>query len=563
MAKLIMYLLESSVVLTLFYLLYFSILRKETFFSFNRFFLLVIVSVSLLLPLLDFDFKYANIDVVAGPLDKISSFRTASYETIVLWEFENSALTSANTTALATKPIVFASDCIKVLFIALLLLYAIGIVVCLSRLGWTLRWILKMINKHPQQKFGSVKVIKVPNPTAPFSFLKYVFIHDAMVDAPDFDQILAHEKTHVQQKHSIDLIYVQLLAAFFWFNPVFWQLIKSLKTTHEYIADKQMINSGYSLVEYQTLLLKQLISNNSFGLVHNFNLSFIKKRITMMKNKKSGWSGKLKVAATIAGAVIFSLAVMQCNSKFEEPGSLNSESTSANKLTDAVELPVLPKTGYKFTGDSTDALTFTVVGDRLSINGKRYEVSDIVSMIEKGGLPSIKGFIVMRVDKNQPMGLVRDVQMELRKADRRKILYVGQTITGERVDSPLMLPPAPGDEPLPTAMDLIASGKLDLLKIDLGENAGSVNQQRVYDFVQSHIQKQSSGYVVSASFENEDTYNDYLVNLIYIKEGFDQIYQERAQKMFGKDFYETEKEEYLAVRKGIPTAISVAEPHKD
>ena len=558
-----MYLLESSIVLTLFYLLYFLVLRKETFFSFNRFFLLAIVTVSLLLPLLNFNFNYPNIDVVVGPLDKISSFRTASYETIVLWEFETSASTSANTTALGTKPIVFASDWIKVLFIALLLLYAIGIVVCLSRLGWTLRWILKMINKHPQQKFGRVKVIKIPNPTAPFSFLKYVFIHDAMIDTPDFDQILAHEKTHIQQKHSIDLIYVQLLAAFFWFNPLIWQLIKSLKTTHEYIADRQMINSGYSLVEYQTLLLKQLISNNSFGLVHNFNLSFIKKRITMMKNKKSGWSGKLKVAATIAGAVIFSLAVIQCNSKFEEPGSLNSESTSVNKLTDAVELPVLPKTGYKFTGDSTDALTFTVAANKLSINGKRYEVNEIVSMIEKGGLPSNEGFVVMRVDKNQPMDFVRDVQMELRKADRRKVLYVGQTTAGERVNALLMLPPTPDNEPLPKTMDLIASGKIDLLKIDLGENAGSVNQQKVYDFVKSHVQKKSSDYVVSASFDSEDTYNDFLVNLIYIKEGFTQIYQERAQKMFGKDFYETEKEEYLAVRKGIPTAISVAEPDED
>jgi beta-lactamase regulating signal transducer with metallopeptidase domain len=153
-----------------------------------------------------------------------------------------------------------------------------------------------MIAIYPHAEMDGVKIIKLPFPTAPFSFFRYVFVRDEMVGTPEFDHILAHERTHIQQKHSLDLIFVQLLAAFLWFNPVIWLLIKSLKTTHEYIADKKIINSGYSLVEYQTLLLKQLISNNSFGLVHNFNLSFIKKRITMMTHKKSGWSGKVKVA---------------------------------------------------------------------------------------------------------------------------------------------------------------------------------------------------------------------------------------------------------------------------
>ena len=167
-----------------------------------------------------------------------------------------------------------------------------------------------------------------------------------MVGTPEFDQILAHERTHIQQKHSIDLIFVQLLAAFFWFNPVIWRLIKSLKTTHEYIADKKIINSGYSLVEYQTLLLKQLISNNSFGLVHNFNLSFIKKRITMMKNKKSGWSGKVKVAMTIAITLIGGAIIIQCNSRIDEQVSLKSEIPSTLEFAQGVDLPRLPETGY-------------------------------------------------------------------------------------------------------------------------------------------------------------------------------------------------------------------------
>jgi len=65
--------------------------------------------------------------------------------------------------------------------------------------------------------------------------------------------------------------------------------------------------------------------------------------------------------------------------------------------------------------------------------------------------------------------------------------------------------------------------------------------------------------VVSAKYDEDDNYGDYLTNLAYIMEGFDQVYQERAQEMFGKDFYKLDKEQYNAVRKGVPKAISIAE----
>jgi biopolymer transport protein ExbD len=422
-----------------------------------------------------------------------------------------------------------------------------------------------MIAIYPLLEMEGAKVVKIPYAAAPFSFLKYVFVHEAMVDTPEFVQILAHERTHIQQKHSIDLIFVQLLAAFFWFNPVIWQLLKSLKTTHEYIADKKIINSGYSLVDYQTLLLKQLISNNSVGLVHNFNLSFIKKRITMMKNKKSGWSGKVKVAMAIASAVICSAIIIQCNSKIDEQVSLKSGIAATHEFAQGINLPVLPETGYTFKGDSTDVLNLTIVRNKLSINGKSHTLSEIATTIEKSGVPSVTGHVVMRVDKDQPMGFVRDVQMELRKADRRKIRYLAQTNKGTKVESVILLPPTPENAaknglPLqPTISDVETNGKTDLLKIDLGENAGAVNQQKVYDFVKRHIQKQSADYVVGARFDDEDTYTVYLVNLAYVKEGFHQIYQERSREMFGKDYFNTDKEEYKAVRQGVPMALSISE----
>ncbi|HEX5170989.1 MAG TPA: hypothetical protein VFW11_17560, partial [Cyclobacteriaceae bacterium] len=323
-------------------------------------------------------------------------------------------------------------------------------------------------------------------------------------------------------------------------------------------------SSGYSLVEYQTLLLQQLISNNAHGLVHNFNLSFIKKRITMMKNKQSGWPGKAKVATAIAASAFIGAILVQCNSRLDESLPSNAK-TTIDDFSNGVNLPVLPSTGYAFKGDATDVLNFTVAENKLTVDGNPLEVADIVSLIEKGGVPSLQGFVVMRIDKDQTMGLVRSIDWELRKADRLKILYVGQTSDGTKVETSLLLPPTPENAAMngmplqPDISDVEAEGKTDILKIDIGDHTADVSQQKVYDFVQRHIAKKSSDYVVSFRYTDTDTYGDYLVNLVHIKEGFNQIYQERSQKTFGKDYYSLDKGEFKQVREGIPMAMSIAE----
>ncbi|MBE61234.1 MAG: hypothetical protein CMB89_02625, partial [Flammeovirgaceae bacterium] len=305
MSKLILYLLEASASLAVLYALYLLVLRKLTFFSFNRFFLLAILVVSLALPLLSFELFPSADHVVTKPVAELREMRLAYYQALDDWVFERRStteLTGANSNFMGSSEM----DWKKGLLFTLFGLYLCGIIVLLSRTLWTYTWMRRLKSKHPSEVIDGVLVVKVPYPMAPFSFMNAVFVFEETLQDESFLQILAHEKTHIKQRHSIDLIFVQLIVAIHWFNPAVWHLIKSLKTTHEYIVDKQMINQGYSLVEYQTLLLRQLISNNSYGLVHNFNLSFIKKRITMMKIKESGMAGKAKVAVVFAAVVVYS-----------------------------------------------------------------------------------------------------------------------------------------------------------------------------------------------------------------------------------------------------------------
>ena len=544
MSDLIFYIVESTGLSIVFYLLYISVLSKETFFQLNRVVLLAIPVLSLLFPMLRIEFIDLTDAAVDRPLERLSSFSKSYYDAMASWEFE----VRGNSPSSKYSPAMI--NWFDVSLYLITLIYMVGILICLSRTVWSIRWIVQTLMKHPILEKEGVKVVRLVNPTAPFSFLNYLFVHAPLADSNDFRQILDHERTHIEEKHTFDLLYIQIVAAFLWFNPVIWHLLKSLKTTHEYIADRKIIQSGYSVVEYQTLLLRQLISNNSQQLVHNFNLSFIKKRITMMTNKKSGRLGQVKVSAAIVAMFCCSLVLIRCNSKIEDEQISSLQISSEPK---EVDLTILPPSAFRLDADLTNALTLTISNNTLRIGNKEAEVSEIANLEgEENGrtLP-----IIMIVDKNQQMGFVRNVQMALREASRRKLLYIGQTASGERVEVVLMLPPK-----RESGFSIDDVPKERLLKINLGNDDREANKQKVYDFIMSFVSKGNAELaVVSGVVDNAGTFGTYLLNFFYVKEGYIKIYQERAQKMYGKDFYQTSQEEYTAVREKIPTNISIAE----
>jgi TonB family protein len=112
--------------------------------------------------------------------------------------------------------------------------------------------------------------------------------------------MLAHELEHVRQGHSFDVIILELLTAFQWFNPFMWMLRRAIRENHEYLADQAVLNSGVSRGEYKKLLINQFVGGQLI-IANNFNYSIIKNRIKMMSKIKSS---KLATTKAIFGVLV-------------------------------------------------------------------------------------------------------------------------------------------------------------------------------------------------------------------------------------------------------------------
>ncbi|CAE7945818.1 unnamed protein product, partial [Symbiodinium sp. KB8] len=230
-----------------------------------------------------------------------------------------------------------------------------------------------------------------------------------------------------------------------------------------------------------------------------------------------------------------------------------------------VDLPVIAANGFELH-ETDNAIVITVNKDGLFADGKAVSIDDLGTIVRES--VDERGVVIMRIDQNQTMGKIRSIQNELRLADRRKILYSGLTANGRHQGlANLLPPPANAENALPVIDEAyIKANDIELLYLNIGIPATAEHQATVYEFVVGQMERGRSNYIVSAKFDDDDLYKNYLANLQFINEGFNQIYDERAKEMYGKGWWEIDRylddenrAQYHAVRKGIPRAISIAE----
>jgi bla regulator protein BlaR1 len=148
------------------------------------------------------------------------------------------------------------------------------------------------IRNNNSVKYHDAKLILTKEDRVPHSFLNYVFVHFKDFESGTIEkEILSHELTHVKQKHSLDILFIEFLMIFAWINPLLFLYRKAVQLNHEFLADQFVVNKFCNTQTYQLLLLDKATKTNNLLLSSPFNYLLTKKRIIMMSKKAS-----LKVA---------------------------------------------------------------------------------------------------------------------------------------------------------------------------------------------------------------------------------------------------------------------------
>ncbi|MDQ1159897.1 bla regulator protein BlaR1 [Chryseobacterium sp. SORGH_AS 447] len=142
----------------------------------------------------------------------------------------------------------------------------------------------------------------------PFSFWNTIYLgRSYFTDQQMDDRIFLHEKSHLEQKHSIDLMMVEIVKAFTWFNPAVYFYKKAIRINHEFLADESVLKNHFNVKDYQNLILDEIISSQDYNLTHTFNFNNTKKRFIMMNTKKSKWAPVKKAISIPALLIAFGL----------------------------------------------------------------------------------------------------------------------------------------------------------------------------------------------------------------------------------------------------------------
>jgi TonB family protein len=247
---------------------YWLFLRNQPFHFYNRFYLIGMVFISAILPLVHFSLP--GINGIDSRIKLLSAMK--------IWDWEN---------------VITITPGRKILFNQLSwqavagLLYIIIALILLCRFLSSLNYIRKISRENGYEKIGEVKIYKTAEPGTPFSFFKRIF-WDPELDISNTkgQQIFRHEMYHVRQKHSVDILLMELMTILFWFNPFFYLAKKESKATHEFLADQYAI-SGNDKFEYAELLVWQSVEIKEAYIHNYFFHKQIKRRIIMLTQFKN------------------------------------------------------------------------------------------------------------------------------------------------------------------------------------------------------------------------------------------------------------------------------------
>ena len=343
------YILKSSVCLAMFYLFYRLLLSKETFHRFNRVALLGVLVLSCLIPMIEVTTHDASGFLVLE-------------EMILMAEVEPAGVLDETSNPFPWRAL-------------MLLVYMAGILFFVIRHLWSLGRMLRLLRVSRKEDLGDGITLFVHDDkeVAPFSWMKNIAVSEADL-AESREAVLTHERAHIHNRHSWDLLLGEVCVFFQWFNPAAWLLKQELQTIHEYEADEWVIENGVDAKTYQLLIIKKAVGARLYSIANSFNHSSLKKRITMMIKKKSNPWARMKclVALPLAAVAVAAFARPEVSNELNEISSAKvNDLTSIVKAEEVKSVENSSDEKFKLSGTVVEAArkNVPVIGASVIIRG--------------------------------------------------------------------------------------------------------------------------------------------------------------------------------------------------
>ncbi|WP_298153365.1 M56 family metallopeptidase [Flavobacterium sp.] len=265
METLLLYLIKSSALMALFFCGYHFLLRRETFFNGNRWYLLSGLFISAALPLFF--------------IRKIVWVRAQSFGPEQIPAVTQTVVKDQMVSASAVEPVQWGS--------IILFFYLVVCGVLTAKVIANVISLFRLLHKQHVVRNGGFALVDLDKQVAPFSFFNYIVYNSSLYSEAELHSILNHEKVHSSQKHSIDVLITKLFSILFWFNPIVWLYKKAIIQNLEFIADRKAVRETQDKRVYQFALLRAVTQPNCLSITNNFNQSLIKKRIVMLNKNQS------------------------------------------------------------------------------------------------------------------------------------------------------------------------------------------------------------------------------------------------------------------------------------
>ncbi len=292
------YIIQMIVFQLVFLVLYERLLKKETFFQWNRAYLCLTPLLALVLPFI-----------------KIPALQTTIPQNILVTLPE---INLGNATVTNESAVAVTGNSLSIIEI---LIFS-GIVLSIFLFLWKLYKILQLKRKGRTEILENITLVHLPKSTDAFSFAGTIFLGEQL-SMHAKEQILQHELVHIRQKHYLDLLYFEGMRIFFWFNPLLYLFQNRVATLHEYIADAETVSNSDKKEYYQNLLSEVFQTQHISFINTFFNHSLIKKRIVMLqKSKSKKW--QLVKYALILPVLAGMLLVTSCELNETQSSSENS-----------------------------------------------------------------------------------------------------------------------------------------------------------------------------------------------------------------------------------------------